>query len=444
MKKIALLFAACCAGFAGHAQISITGGSLTYTQNFDALDTAVYSTGNPGSANLPSGWAVFEYGTSTTRANNLYVGENGASNTGDTYSYGTLGTTERALGSLASGSVASHYGAKFVNNTGAPITGFAIRYRGEQWRMGSTGRTNMDSLRFYYSTTATGVSDTTSSSYTLDNGLTLTTPNMSATGGALDGNLSTNSTYKTGIVSTTIPVGGTLVIKWIDPNVLGSDDGLAIDSFTVAFTLGGPASPRPNIFPAAPTANQTGVSTATNLVLAFDKAVVKGTGNIYLKNRTTQATTTIAASSANVLLGAGGYIATVSGLSLQNNTTYHVTVDSTAFDTASFHSVGIYDTTYWKFTTGSSGIASVKTATLPLTVVNPAANGSIVLSCNVAQSAVLTAHVYDLNGREVMVQSLNATKGDNRFALHASLPAGNYIIRVDDGKEWGSVKVTMQ
>jgi hypothetical protein len=35
--------------------------------------------------------------------NELYSGDNGGSSTGDTYSYGTIATTERALGSLMSG-----------------------------------------------------------------------------------------------------------------------------------------------------------------------------------------------------------------------------------------------------------------------------------------------------------------------------------------------------
>src|SRR5690348_4368479 len=122
MKRLGLLLAACSICFASQAQISITSGSLLYTQNFDALDTVVYSTANPGSTNLPTGWSIFEYGTSTTRVNNGYTADSGASNTGDTYSYGVRGTTERALGSLASGSLSSNYGAKFVNNTGSVIS----------------------------------------------------------------------------------------------------------------------------------------------------------------------------------------------------------------------------------------------------------------------------------------------------------------------------------
>ncbi len=93
--------------------------------------------------------------------------------------------------------------------------------------------------------------------------------------------------------------------------------------------------------------------------------------------------------------------------------------------------------------TGTTSVSNVNSATLPITVVNPAANGNFILSCAVQQAAKLTAHVYDLNGREVAAQTFSAIKGENRLQLHTSLAAGTYIIRVDDGKEWGSVKATM-
>jgi hypothetical protein len=445
MKRIVLLLTACSAFFSGFAQVSITSGTLLYTQNFDNLDTVSYSTSAPGSTNLPTGWSIFEYGTSTTRVNNGYVGDNGGSNTGDTYSYGSYGSTERALGSVGSGSLQSNYGVKFVNNTGASITSVTIRYRGEQWRLGQASRSNLDSLRFLYSTTASDVSDTAASKWTLDNNLTFTTPNMTAaTAGALDGNLSTNTTTKMGTLTTTIANGGTFVIRWFDPNVLGSDDGLAVDSVYVLFTLGGPAGSKPSLISHTPASNATGVSPSTTLTMVFDKQVVAGSGSIYIKNRKTQTTTTIAATDPKVTI-TGGYVVTVTGLGLAStSSTYHVTFDSTAFDTASFHSYGLYDTTAWKFTTAGVGVTGIQEPTLRITAINPAANGTFTILCNMPQAATLTARVYDLTGREAAVRTFNAGKGDNRLPIQTSLAAGSYIIRVDDGEQWGSVKVTMQ
>ena len=78
MKKLALLLAAYCAFFVSRAQISITPGALTYTQNFDLLDTFTVTT----DSTLPAGWAIYEYGSSA-RINQKYSADSGASNTGD-------------------------------------------------------------------------------------------------------------------------------------------------------------------------------------------------------------------------------------------------------------------------------------------------------------------------------------------------------------------------
>lgn len=71
-----------------NAQISITSSSFSYTQDF-----ASYS----GTNLSISGWSATFTGTPT------YNGENtGSSNSGGVYSYGTSGSTERALGALRS------------------------------------------------------------------------------------------------------------------------------------------------------------------------------------------------------------------------------------------------------------------------------------------------------------------------------------------------------
>ena len=346
MRKIALLLSTIALGFSASAQtISITSGSLTYTQDFNTLDTAAATS----SANLPNGWSIFEYGTSAS-VNNQYKGGNGASNAGDTYSLGTLGTTERALGSLASGSLISHYGAKFVNNTGAAITSFTISYRGEEWRLGQVARTNVDSLRFLYSTTATNVSDTAAANWNENVALMFNTPNMTATtAGPLDGNLAGNYTMKTGVVTVTIPAGGSLVIKWVDPNIGGTDDALAVDDVSITFAGGGgPVSNRPNVTALIPANNSTSVAPNANLQITFDRQVIgRAAGNIRIKNVTDQTTLTKAGNSADVTVAAN--VVTIANTALAIGKSYYVTFDSTAFDTAGFKSYGIYDTTAWKF-----------------------------------------------------------------------------------------------
>src|SRR5687767_15766272 len=90
--------------------VSLTAICTAYTQDFDTL------AGAGTSSVVPAGWAFVETGTN---ANTLYTAGTGSSNAGDTYSYGTSGSTERAFGALRSGSLVPIRGAGFTNNTGA-------------------------------------------------------------------------------------------------------------------------------------------------------------------------------------------------------------------------------------------------------------------------------------------------------------------------------------
>lgn len=162
------------------------------------------------------------------RDNDQYAADNGGANTGDTYSYGTTGTTERALGSLRSGTLIPTYGAYFTNNTGTTITSIDISYRGEQWRLGSASRT--DALNFEYSLDAT---DLVTGTWISVSSLNFVTPNTVTTG-AKDGNASGNNAVLSATISgLSIADGSTLFIRWIDTDASGADDGLAVDDFSL-------------------------------------------------------------------------------------------------------------------------------------------------------------------------------------------------------------------
>ena len=204
-----------------HAQISLTSG---YTQSFDTLASTA------SSSVLPSGWFILETGTN---ANVNYTPGTGSSNAGDTYSFGTAGSAERALGGILSGSLTPTFGAQFVNNTGAPITSLTIAYTGEQWRLGTANR-GADRLEFQYSLDATSLA---TGNWTAVDALNFSSPMTAGTVGPLDGNAAGN---RTAVISTisglNIPVGATFWIRWTDFNASGADDGLAVDDFTIAAT----------------------------------------------------------------------------------------------------------------------------------------------------------------------------------------------------------------
>lgn len=222
MKKI---YSLAMMGLAGlvFGQISLTNISTAYTQDFNGLANGT-STILTGSL---AGWSISESGSNS---NTSYVADNGNGNAGNTYSYGTTGSTDRALGALASGSLESRWGAQFENNTGLVINQLLISYVGEQWRFGG-GRSTQDHILFEVSTNATSLNNGT---WTAVAALDYLSSNIAGTAGSRDGN---NSTYKTAVNGTVtglnISAGSTFWIRFVDENITGNDDGLAIDDFSL-------------------------------------------------------------------------------------------------------------------------------------------------------------------------------------------------------------------
>jgi endonuclease/exonuclease/phosphatase family metal-dependent hydrolase len=203
--------------------ISLTAIGATYTQNFNTLATS----GTTNTA-LPDGWAIHESGTST-RVNGQYAADNGFSGTGDTYSYGATGSSERALGDLLSGTITPTFGVSFRNDTGTAFTKLAISYTGEQWRLGTANR-GPDRIDLQYSLSATSLATGT---WVDVDALDFSSPVTTGTVGLRDGNASADRAAVAGTVVVTIPAAATIWIRWTDFNASGADDGLAVDDLSV-------------------------------------------------------------------------------------------------------------------------------------------------------------------------------------------------------------------
>lgn len=200
------------------AQVSLTTNS--YSQDFNTLAIS------GASSSMPTGWFFVETGSN---ANTTYTAGTGSGTAGDTYSFGAASSSERALGGLFSSSLTPTFGAGFTNNTGGTITSITISYTGEQWRLGATLRT--DRIDFQYSTDATSLSTGT---WVDVNELDFSSPVTTGTTGALDGNSSPNRTSISSTISSlNITNGSTFFIRWTDFNATSSDDGLAVDDFTM-------------------------------------------------------------------------------------------------------------------------------------------------------------------------------------------------------------------
>lgn len=199
---------------------SLTPGmGRTYNQDFDTLANSRTS------SVVPAGFGFIEI---NGPMNTLYTAGSGGSSTGDTYSFGATGSTERAFGMVRGSSLQTIIGACFVNNTGVSISAFSVVYDGEQWRLSAPGRA--DRLDFQYSTDAASL---TSGSWTDVDALDFSSPNITSTTTILDGNLSGNRTagITSTITSLSIPDGAVFYLRYVDFDVVNSDDGLAIDNF---------------------------------------------------------------------------------------------------------------------------------------------------------------------------------------------------------------------
>lgn len=306
----------------------------SYSQDFNTL-------ANSGSSSsLPTGWLFNETGTN---ANGLYNAGTGSGTGGDTYSFGTGTSTDRAFGTLQSGSLISTIGAQIQNNSGTTITKIKISYTGEQWRLGTISRT--DKLSFQYSLDA---NDLTNGTWVDVTALDFITPTITAVG-AKDGNAPDN---RTEIVYTirdlSIPNGAVFLIRWTDFNASGSDDGFAIDDFTIE------ANPvdlvPPVVTGLTPVNAATDVSINLTASATFNEDVVKGTGSVVLKKVSDNSiVTTININDATL----SGRTLSVSLNNLSVNTPYYIEVAAGAVtDLEGNPFAGITGNSTWAFTTG--------------------------------------------------------------------------------------------
>lgn len=216
------------AALTGSGTISLSTIGTAVTQDFDTL-------ANTGTSSvLPTGWYFDETGSG---ANLLYGTSTGSSNGGDTYSFGAAGNTERAFGTLQTGSNVPVVGAQLTNNTGSAIGTLDVAYVGEQWRLGTLNRA--DSLAFQISFDATSL---VTGTWTTVTQLSFTAPTQTGTVGLLNGNLAANQTaisYSLAL-ATAVNSGQSFWLRWTDTNATGADDGLGIDNFSITAQAAAP------------------------------------------------------------------------------------------------------------------------------------------------------------------------------------------------------------
>jgi hypothetical protein len=212
--------------------IAISSATAIYSQNFNSMGV----TGASSTA-YPTGWAGIRIaGTGTANDPLAPVVVLAGSNSGAVYNAGpfagTPNETDRALGSLASGSTVPAFGAAFRNETGTAVTRVNIAARMEQWRSGSVNTVN-EITEFEYSLDATSLSTGTWTAVTALDLVERAT--STTTAAALDGNDAANRTaISSSITGINWANNTTMWIRWKDTDNTGSDALLAVDDFALS------------------------------------------------------------------------------------------------------------------------------------------------------------------------------------------------------------------
>jgi DNA/RNA endonuclease YhcR with UshA esterase domain len=267
MKKI-LLFTLALISMQVFAQQNINTKGTAVTQNFDGLNT----TGSGSFTNnstLP-GWHAWKTNPYTAYA--ATMADSGTLNSGNLYSLGNAASTDRALGSLCSGSSDRVcYGWRLKNNTGSAINSLEISYYGEQWRVAGIADNRLwfnykidskiDSLDYKELKYGIGM--------TRDSLLDFISPQKSTTAKALNGNDAANRVLIKQTISVSIPINYEIFIVWIDSNDISSDNMLAIDDVSVNAVSASDVTP--------PTITGSSLIGKDTITVTFSEAVKRST-----------------------------------------------------------------------------------------------------------------------------------------------------------------------
>lgn len=227
------------------AYISLTSTNTnSYVQTFDSLGTVTISNafsatsgvqtsiGALASTNL-NGWFGAKLSGSGTSALNLPA-DNGSASSGTVYNYGTTASSDRSLGTLASGSSLVGIGALIKNDTGTNINSVKVSMTGERWRC----TTNANTMAFSFG--RVDGADVTDANF-LSTTVASLVPALNVTfaaatnNAAVDGNAATNQVvFSNVLVPVNLAPGETAFIRWSDANEEGNDAGISIDNLSLS------------------------------------------------------------------------------------------------------------------------------------------------------------------------------------------------------------------
>ena len=193
-----------------YGQISIT--SLPYspaTTNFNSYNPNSSTNLN---ATIGTGWTASSSGTAA------YNGQGtGTSSTGGYWGYGS--SSEYSLGAIRSGTPGNiTYTVSFINNSGSTINSITLSWDYEQYRYKNNSGWD-----------CTGTGDLAANS-------TLNAKDFAGASSGTDGNVSVTPVTTFTLTGLSIANGSSFGISWVTTDDGGSDNGVAIDNFSISAT----------------------------------------------------------------------------------------------------------------------------------------------------------------------------------------------------------------
>lgn len=223
---------------AAQAQVSLTTFN-PYTQNFDGLNNR---TGNFVSNSTLAGvyieYSQFPGGTFPCNGND------GSTTVANFYHFGTPGSSDRALGGVASAAISGtgYVGIRFKNNTGFTIKNLEVSFAMEQWY--NSGRQDQAKVLFDYcvSTSAIGSLNLATNTWQNIPVLTVDAPSTATVIENKNGNSSANRRTRVyTIPDVNVAAGSEVALRWrYDISNASNGNGLSIDDVTV--------TPETNVF----------------------------------------------------------------------------------------------------------------------------------------------------------------------------------------------------
>ena len=200
----------------------------------------------------------------------------------------------------------------------------------------------------------------------------------------------------------------------IDSSAFNGFDGIASKTTLNFKTVD---NNNPTLTSASPSDDASNVSVSSNIVLTFNEAVDAESGNIDIINTSTGEAIEIDVTG-SLLSGSGTTEITINPSSdLENDTSYHVKIDSTAFDDAVGNSYdGISNTTTLNFTTAKGQIFNDTVKTL-------------VKNQTTASIQSMTQSLNRVNSRLNFIRPIqNSDTSKNKIALNFNEPYANKLV----------------